>query len=162
MHQCFTYPTRESPTPNDSNHGRRRLRARARHQSEDRSEPPLYLSPPGEWHARAESPSLLDPFKPHLQTRIVQQLLSSVCLLEENRRQGYAVAMTWLLPVHPRKAAFWTEVDQVSPDLRASLLECCNKITPGQVDSQARARGSLKSQGLRHSLWEFNKTGIPN
>lgn len=50
----------------------------------------LHLGPPGERHPRVESPSLLDPFKPYLQARIAQHPLSSVRLLEEIQRQGYA------------------------------------------------------------------------
>ncbi len=50
----------------------------------------LHLGPPGERHPRVEAPSLLDPFKPYLQARIAQHPLSSVRLLEEIQRQGYA------------------------------------------------------------------------
>ncbi|MGI0129796.1 MAG: hypothetical protein ACREEC_06560, partial [Thermoplasmata archaeon] len=50
----------------------------------------LRLGPPGGRGPRAEAPSLLDPFKPYLQARLAQHPLSSVRLLEEIQRQGYA------------------------------------------------------------------------
>ncbi len=50
----------------------------------------LHLGPPGERHPRVEAPSLPDPFKPYLQARIAQHPLSSIRLLEEIQRQGYA------------------------------------------------------------------------
>ena len=50
----------------------------------------LLLGPPGGRQPRAASPSLLDPFKPYLEARLAQYPLSSVRLLEEIRRQGYA------------------------------------------------------------------------
>jgi transposase len=49
----------------------------------------LLLGPPGERRARAEAPSLLDPFKSYLEGRIAQYPLSSIRLLEEIRAQGY-------------------------------------------------------------------------
>ncbi|EQD76745.1 transposase, partial [mine drainage metagenome] len=50
----------------------------------------LQLGTPGERHARAEGPSLLDPYKEHIRARLAQYPLSSVRLLEEIRQKGYS------------------------------------------------------------------------